>query len=53
MLNRDVFSYKIIPSIFYSKEKKKTTKRETVIVKNITSKDWLGVQNIYKINSDE
>lgn len=35
------------------KRKKKTTKRETVIVKNITSKDWLGVQNIYKINSDD
>lgn len=35
------------------KRKKKPTKRETVIVKNITSKDWLGVQNIYKINSDE
>lgn len=35
------------------KRKKKNTKRETVIVKNTTSKDWLGVQNIYKINSDE
>ena len=35
------------------KRKKKNTKRERVIVKNITSKGWLGVQNIYKINSDD
>lgn len=35
------------------RRKKKNTKRETVLVKNITTKDWLGVQNIYKINSDE
>ena len=34
------------------KRKKKNTKRERVIVKNITSKGWLGVQNIYEINSD-
>ena len=35
------------------KRKKKNTKRERVIVKNITSKGWLGVQNIYEINSDD
>ena len=35
------------------RKKKKNTKRERVIVKNITSKGWLGVQNIYEINSDD